>query len=356
LSEKSNDYRRESIRNRGPLIINGPADDLEKISYIKEELEELGYETMMIFVHTSDEVSRERNSHLSRMMTESIRRDRWEQSQHNMNIFNESFNDFVIFENSDSLDSKEEDIHVVYQSTNEFLSNKTTNETSSEWLQRRLSNNIFEKKRFDTPGPDDCLPDARKTVGLNGDQIKGNTNPRKNPNGVTYTFGSGAGVYAESGPTVKFNAPPKESNFSMDNDKKKVRKRGDTSLSAARVGKPAGVGQEYDTRAGGQSAAAGAGLGNQTYAEDRDYNNDDVANFAGMTKGPQPNPLANDHNPFLKRYKKKLKEYNGFQNDDEGMGVGGVLGGASNKEPMQSYKDQNRNIGIEISNKKKKRK
>jgi cytidyltransferase-like protein len=76
LSEKSNDYRRESIRNRGPLIINGPADDLEKISYIKEELEELGYETMMIFVHTSDEVSKERNSHLSRMMTESIRRDR----------------------------------------------------------------------------------------------------------------------------------------------------------------------------------------------------------------------------------------------------------------------------------------
>jgi len=354
LSEKSNDYRRESIRNRGPLIINGPADDLEKISYIKEELEELGYETMMIFVHTSDEVSRERNSHLSRMMAESIRRDRWTISQNNMNVFNESFNDFVVFENSDSLDSKEEDIHNIYQSTAEFLNNKTVNQTSSDWLQRRLNNNIFEKRRFDTPGPDDCIPDARPRIDIKGDQIKGNTNPRKNPNGTTYTFGSGAGVYAENGPTVKFNPPPKEPNFRMDNDKKKVRKRGDTSLSAGRLSKPSGVGQEYDTRAGGQGAAAGAGLGNQTYAEDRDYNNDDVANFAGQTKGPQPNPLANDHNPFLKRYK-KLKEYNGFQNDVE-SGVGGVLGGASNKEPMQSYKDQNRNITTEISNKKKKRK
>jgi hypothetical protein len=355
LSEKTQDFRRESIRNRGPLIINGPADDLERISYIKEELEELGYGTMMIFVHTSDEVSKERNSYHSRMMAESIRKDRWTLSQNNMNGFNESFNDFLVFENSNPLDSKEEDIHVVYQTTEEFIGNKITNETSSEWLQRRLSSNIFEKKRFDTPGPDDCIPDARPNAGLKGDQIKGNTNPRKNPNGVTYTFGGGAGVYAENAPTVKFNSSPKEPNFQMDNDKKKVRKRGDTSLSAARVGKPSGVGSEYDTRAGGQSAAAGAGLGNQTYSEDRDYNNDDVADFAGMPKGPQPNPLSNDNNTFLKRYKKKLKEYNGFQNDVE-SGVGGVLGGAGNKEGMDTYKDQNRNIGIDISNKKKKRK
>ena len=36
------------------------------------------------------------------------------------------------------------------------------------------------------------------------------------------------------------------------------------------------------------------------------------------------------------------------------MGVGGVLGGATNSEPMQSYKDQDRNIGITITKKKKK--
>jgi hypothetical protein len=62
----------------------------------------------------------------------------------------------------------------------------------------------------------------------------------------------------------------------------------------------------------------------------------------------EPNPLA-------EKKKKKLtfKEYNGFQNDVE-SGVGGVLGGADNKERMDTYKDPNRNIGIEIKKKKKK--
>ena len=41
LSEKTTDYRREAIRNRSPLIINGPAESVDKISYVKEELEEI---------------------------------------------------------------------------------------------------------------------------------------------------------------------------------------------------------------------------------------------------------------------------------------------------------------------------
>ena len=50
LSERTSDYRREAIRNRGPLIINGPADDYDKMTRINEELEELGYDTLMVFV------------------------------------------------------------------------------------------------------------------------------------------------------------------------------------------------------------------------------------------------------------------------------------------------------------------
>ena len=54
--------------------------------------------------------------------------------------------------------------------------------------------------------------------------------------------------------------------------------------------------------------------------------------------------------------KKTFKEFYGYQNDVE-SGVGGTLGGASNKEPMQSYKDMNRNIqndyGLKIKKKKK---
>ena len=121
LSERSNDIKRESIRNRGPIIINGPADDMQKIITIKEELEEFGYETMMIFVNTTNEVSIERNSLLTRMLGESVRQDRWLKSQKNFEVFNEIFNQTVFFDNTGNLDEKEQDIHKVYQITKQFL-------------------------------------------------------------------------------------------------------------------------------------------------------------------------------------------------------------------------------------------
>ena len=50
-----------SLTGRLGLIVNGTADDLEKIKTVKAELEDLGYDTMMVFVNTSNEVSRQRN-------------------------------------------------------------------------------------------------------------------------------------------------------------------------------------------------------------------------------------------------------------------------------------------------------
>jgi len=407
LSEQSSDFRREAIRTRGPLIINGPADNGDIISYIKEELEELGYDTMMIFVNTTDEISKERNSLLSRMMTESVRQDKWLKSQRNNEIFMEEFSKFISFDNSGNIDIIEEDITNAYQTTKLFLDEKAINESASSWLDRNVNINdkidlLFKENKnvkkdsksiqkttvgkyntgFRTfsaginsrsgsgtssragsraewaDGPADITPDNR-TGTPRGDSIGGNTYPRKNPNGVTYTFGAGAGVYAEAkAPTFKINPPPKEPNFQKDNDKEKRLKRGDKSLSAARVTRPAGIGQEYDTRAGGQGAAAGAGLGIQTYSEDQEYSNAQPSSAAlPGSSALQPNPLSNSADPKRKPFKyfrKSIKEFNGFQNDVE-SGVGGVLGGGDNKEVMDTYKDPMRNIGIEITKKKKKK-
>ena len=396
LSEQSNDFRRESIRTRGPLIINGPADDGERISYIKEELEELGYDTMMIFVSTTNETSKERNSLLSRMMTESVRQDKWLKSQENTDLFMEQFSKFISFDNTGNIDTIEEDITNTYQSIKLFLDEKAINESASSWLDRNVSINdkinlLFKetknvkkdsksiqkanlrakgcgKHRFladstcrdclAARGPADITPDNRSGT-PNGDSIKGNTYPRKNPNGVTYTFGAGAGVYAEAkAPTLKINPPPKEPNFQKDNDKEKRLKRGDKSLSAGRIGRPSGIGPEYDTRAGGQGAAAGAGLGNQTYSENQEYSNAQPSSAAlPGSSALQPNPLSNSYDSKRKGFKyfrKNIKEYNGFQNDVE-SGVGGVLGGGDNKERMDTYKDPNRNIGILIKKKNNKK-
>lgn len=52
---------RLALQGRLGVIINGTADSVEKIATIKGRLEELGYETKMIFVNTSNEVSQTRN-------------------------------------------------------------------------------------------------------------------------------------------------------------------------------------------------------------------------------------------------------------------------------------------------------
>ena len=367
LSEKTNDFRREAIRHRGPLIINGPADDTEKITYIKEELEELGYETMMIFVHTNNKTSQERNSNLTRMMAESVREQKWYKSQQNINLFNEMYTDLVTFDNTGNLDTKEEDINDIYQATKAFLDSKIISESAYDWLGRNSSligeNNVKKNsKSIQTKtvgrynpfyqrakGPADIRGDNSGSLVSGRDQIQGNTGSRKNTGvGSSITGGGWSGAYEETSPTLKINPPAKEPNFQQDKEKTKLKKRGDRTVSPSRVGRPDGVGQSYDTRAGGQGAAAGAGLG-QNIGETQEYSNANQNGTAMLGAKLEPNPLAEK-----KKKKFTFKEFNGFQNDAE-SGLGGVLGGASNKEGMDTYKDLNRNIGIEIKKKKKKK-
>ena len=369
LSEKTHDLRREAIRNRSPLIINGPADDAVRMIYVKEELEDLGYENQMIFVDTTDEVSKERNEKLTRTIVESMRHEKWVQSQNLKESYLQNFKNFILFENIGTYDVIEEDITNTYQKVNNFIDTKRYNDVAFSWLENHGKLNINEtfnylfeddknvksdskfskintKTKFTAAGPADITPDNR--AGSSTDSVQGDAPARKNPN-KTYTFGSGTGVYAESSPHLKINPIPKETNFSQDKDKIKRKKFGDKSLSAARIGKPDGVGQTLDTRAGGQSPAAGSGLGN-SMGESQEYSNASQNGTAMLGAKLEPNPLA-EKKPFNK-FRKNIKEYA----DDSDSGLGGVLGGASNKEGMDSYKDLNRNIGIQIIKKYKKKK
>ena len=350
LSEKTNDFRREGIRNRGPLIINGPADDKDRINYIKEELEELGYQTMMVFVNTTDEVSKERNSLLSRMMVESIRQDKWSKSQRNTKYFTEAFKSFVVFDNTGSILEKEHDIHNIYESTTDFLDSNVLNETSKDWLNRnnRLNinslfkedknvktyNRFLQKTRINNSisakGPSDGTPD--NSARYPDDDIKNGSSSNKRPN-KTYTFGQNAGVYAEA--TLKKFTDPKESNFSKDKEKVKRNKM----VPDPKTGQPSGVGDEWNTRTNGSGLTGGAGLGNQTYSESEDYSNESPASTA-MPSGGIVNPLSSDYdNKDFKKFRKAIKKE---AIDDPGsceMGVSGTAGSAMNKEPMVTPND-----------------
>ena len=94
------EQERLALAGRLGLIINGTADDLEKIKTIKRNLEADGYETMMVFVNTSNDVSRERNVERGKLGkrkvpdgtnkqgvpdgTENIRQEKWDLAQKNI--------------------------------------------------------------------------------------------------------------------------------------------------------------------------------------------------------------------------------------------------------------------------------
>ena len=338
LSEKTNDFRREAIRNRGPLIINGPADSIDKINHIKEELEDLGYSTMMVFVNTTNEVSQERNTKLSRMMVESIRYDKWSQAQKNKELFAEAFDNFMQIDNTGSLESIEEDITKTYLNINEFIENRMYGDISLSWLEKRgklnIGNNLVkEEKNVQSTNkfvkiktnPElraaglDSIPADNRGNEPQTDDIKYNAGKRQK----TYIFKT----YSEAQqPTLTVNPEPKETNFSKDKEKVKKKRIVDAPTVSQRLRNTAGVGPEFDTRQQG-TVYPMSGLGDVTYREQKEFSS----------------------------FRKTIKEYKGFQNDPSisDMGVGGVLNGATNFEPMQSYKDAERNIGTQIKIKKK---
>jgi len=341
LSEKTNDFRREAIRNRGPLIINSPADSIDKINHIKEELEDLGYRTMMVFVNTTNEVSQERNTKLSRMMVESIRYDKWLQAQKNKELFAESFRRFIQIDNTGSLESIEEDITQTYLNINEFIETRTYGDISLSWLEKHGKLNIGDNKikeeknvqstnRFTKikTNPElravglDSLPADNRANEPQTDDIRYNAGKRTK----TYIFRT----YSEaSEPRLEIRPGEKETNFSKNKEKVKSKKRfTDAPTVSQRLRNTAGIGPEFDTRQQG-TVYPMSGLGDVTYREQKEFNS----------------------------FRKTIKEYKGFQNDPtiSGMGVGGVLNGATNLEPMQSYKDADRNIGTQINIKKKKK-
>jgi phosphopantetheine adenylyltransferase/predicted kinase len=337
LAEKTSDFRRESIRNRGPLIINGPADSIDKINHIKEELEELGYSTMMVFVNTTNEISQERNTKLSRMMVESIRYDKWSQAQKNKRIFSESFDDFIQIDNTGSLESIEEDITNTYININAFIENKSYNDVSLLWLENHGKLNIGDKldiikeernvksvnkfiqikiNRGLTAAGLDSIPADNRAGDSNADDIKWNA-PKRTKTYIFRTYSE------ESKPTLTINPVPKEANFSKDKEKVKNKKRfSDAPTVSQRLRNTTGIGPEFDTRQQG-TVYPMSGLGDVTYREQKEFS----------------------------KFRKVLEAI-----DDPGavdMGVGGVLNGATNKEPLQTYKDADKNIGVIITKKKK---
>ena len=152
-----------SLTGRLGLIVNGTADDLEKIKSVKSELEDLGYDTMMVFVNTSDEVSRQRNFERGlagvRKVpdgtdeqgkpdgTQNIRKEKWDLAQKNLGAFMNLFgkDNFTVIDNTadtrkvtpEQKERIEADFNRVRRMTMQFAQAPLKNKRGKDWVQRR---------------------------------------------------------------------------------------------------------------------------------------------------------------------------------------------------------------------------
>jgi cytidyltransferase-like protein len=142
---------RLAIEGRNGLIINGTGDDHDKISQTKGKLEAMGYDTHMVMVNASDEVSRQRNVERGqrggRTVPEDVRKQKWDNTQASRSKFAELFKDnYVEYDNSHDLktaddatkQSKEKELTDIHKRIKKFVGTPPKSNASKEWVAGEL--------------------------------------------------------------------------------------------------------------------------------------------------------------------------------------------------------------------------
>jgi len=73
------------------MLVDGTGGKYDKMVRQKEAAEALGYDTMLLFVDTSEEIAVERNANRKRKLPEKKVRQLWSDVQNNKQGFRESF-------------------------------------------------------------------------------------------------------------------------------------------------------------------------------------------------------------------------------------------------------------------------
>ena len=129
------------LEGRLGLIIDGTGKDAGRILKQKAGLEELGYDTYMIFVNTSIDVALERNEKRARSLQPSFVVKSWKDVQANIGAFSNMFRQgFIVVDNNDA---GEDVFQTVWKRIQGLLRKKVTNTRAQNWIALELA----KKKR-----------------------------------------------------------------------------------------------------------------------------------------------------------------------------------------------------------------
>ena len=124
------------VEGRLGLIIDGTGKDYNKIEKQMRGLQQLGYESHMIFVNTSLDVALERNEKRPRKLPESLVVQSWNNVQKNIGKFSQLFkNKFIIVDNNKA---DEDVITGVFKRVRSLANKKVTNGIAKAWIAREL--------------------------------------------------------------------------------------------------------------------------------------------------------------------------------------------------------------------------
>ena len=129
------------IEGRLGLLIDGTGKDAGKILYQKNMLEELGYDTYMIFVNTSVDVALANNAQRPRSLPEADVVKFWKAVQNNIGQFSNMFRQgFIVVDNNDPVDPKDLELFKeIWKRVKGLLRKKVTNTRAKDWMASELA-------------------------------------------------------------------------------------------------------------------------------------------------------------------------------------------------------------------------
>lgn len=159
-----NEKRGLAISGRLGIILNSTAWNIEDVRQEKKELEALGYDTMMIFVYVSDDISRQRNVERGlqggRSIPEKHRQEKWQAAFDVMHKYEDLFgkDKFSMIDNSkdfrfatpEEVAHKEAEYLKMYKKVTNFLRIPPHKEEAKTWMKKqRLGSALKEDQDFD---------------------------------------------------------------------------------------------------------------------------------------------------------------------------------------------------------------
>jgi adenylate kinase family enzyme len=131
------------IEGRLGLIIDGTGKDVTKVQTASEQLKSLGYETMMLFVNTSEDVAQDRNSARARSLPKEQVTKMWQTVQQNLMKFQQLFGagNFHIVDNSGGLEDPDRKANFleVDRAIDKFLMSAPSDRRAKKWITDQKS-------------------------------------------------------------------------------------------------------------------------------------------------------------------------------------------------------------------------